>query len=118
MTRKINESPYLQRKHDLAALARVDPVIALDEYVAPQPQSAEIHGELAGIGHGVEVRGEDRRQALVDLEEGPAAGRLEQRHPQDGQVRQVQGRGTDAQRARQQAAEVLDVPGNVWAEMF
>ena len=85
-------------------------MIALDQNITPEPESTKVDGELAGVGDGIEVGCVDRREAFVDLEEGPTAGRLEQRHTEDRQVGEVQGRRTDPQRAGEQPAEVLDVP--------
>lgn len=86
-------------------------MVALDQDVTPQPQPAEINCELARVRHRVQIRGVNRRESLVYFEEGPTARRLEERHPEDCQVGQVQWRLADPQRARQQSAEVLDVPG-------
>lgn len=103
---------YLQGKHDFSSLLRVDPVIALDQDVTSQPQSAEIDREFARIRHGVQVRSVNRRKSLVHFEEGSTASRLEERHAEDCQMGQVQWWLADPQRARQQSAEILDVSKN------
>lgn len=86
-------------------------MVALDEDVAPQPEPAEINRELARVRHRVQIRGVNRRESLVYFKKGSTARRLEERHSEDCQVGQVQWRLADPQRARQQSAEILDVPG-------
>lgn len=86
-------------------------MVALDQDVTPQPEPAEINGKFARVRHRIQIRGVDRRESLVYFKKGSTARRFEERHSEDRQVGQVQWRLADSQRARQQSAEVLDVPG-------
>lgn len=78
---------YLQGKHYFPALLRVHSVVTFHQNVSPQAQTTEIHGELASIRHGVEIRGVDGVQTFVDLEECPATRGLEQWDAKHGEMR-------------------------------
>lgn len=62
-------------------------MVTFHQNVSPQTKTPEIHGELASIRHGVEIRGVDGIQTFVDLEECPAARGLEERNAEDGEMR-------------------------------
>lgn len=78
---------YLQGKHYFPALLRVHSMVTFHQNVSSQTKTPEIHGELASVRHGVEIRGVYGIQTFVHLEECPTTRWLEEWDAQDGEMR-------------------------------
>lgn len=85
-------------------------MVTFNQDVSSQTEAAEINRESPSIRHGVEIRVVDRGESFVDLEERSATCGLEQGNSENSQVSQIERRLADAQGAREQPTEVLDVP--------